>query len=120
MSSLSAISANIGNITAGNINGVNISGSTLKIANTPIWGNGTTFVKMKDGEIFVTDKNPDTLSRANADDLHINDGAIFMVGHDANGIGIYELDFAPKYILFTERNADGSIKHQTNIQGRVL
>lgn len=102
VNSLSAISANLGNVTAGNITGVNISGSTLKVTNNSTWGNGTTFVQMKDGEIFITDKNPDIVSRANANDLHIEDGAIWMVGHSANGIGQYELDLHPTHILFTE------------------
>jgi hypothetical protein len=120
VSTLSAISANLGNVTAGSIKGVDISGSTLKVTNKPIWGDGTTFVQMKDGEIFVTDKNPDIVSRANADDVHINYGAIFMVGHDANGIGIYEIDLAPKYILFTELNPNATLKHQTNIRAEFL
>ncbi|MGE6611862.1 hypothetical protein ACQKFG_15180 [Peribacillus sp. NPDC076916] len=117
---LSAISSDLGNIKAGDIQGVNISGSTLKVANAPIWGDGTTFVQMKNGEIFVTDKNPDIVSRANADDLHITDGAIWMVGYDANDIGKYELDLAPKYILLTELNKDGSISRQTNIRAEFF
>ncbi|MFJ7932321.1 hypothetical protein [Peribacillus sp. NPDC096448] len=117
---LSALSANLGTVTAGDITGVNISGSTLKISNTPIYSNGTTFVQMKNGEIFVTDVNPDTVNRANADDVRINSGAIWMTGHDAAGIGIYELDLAPKYILFTELNTDNTLKYQTNIRAEFL
>jgi hypothetical protein len=120
VSSLSAISANLGNVTAGNITGVNITGSTLKVTNSPTWGNGTTFVQMKDGEIFVTDTNPDLLTRTNADDLHIEDGGVWMVGHDANGVGIYELDLLPKSILLTEDNADNSRKWQTLIRAEFF
>ncbi|MBK5446072.1 gp58-like family protein [Peribacillus sp. TH24] len=118
--SLSVISANLGNVTAGNITGVNISGSTLKISNKPKYEEGTTFVQVKNGEIFVTDTNPDAVSRANADDVHINDGAIWMTGYNAGGIGIYELDLAPKYILFSEFNANNTLKYQTNIRAEFL
>ncbi|MBK5497408.1 gp58-like family protein [Peribacillus sp. TH14] len=118
--SLSVISANLGNVTAGNITGVNISGSTLKISNKPKYEDGTTFVQMKNGEIFVTDINPDTVSRANANDVHINNGAIWMTGNNAAGIGIYELDLAPKYILFSEFNANNTLKYQTNIRAEFL
>ncbi|MFB6800458.1 hypothetical protein ACFCVU_04440 [Peribacillus butanolivorans] len=118
--SLSAISANLGTVTAGDIKGVNISGSTLKISNKPKYEDGTTFVQMKNGEIFVTDVNPDLSQRPNANDIHIEKGAIWMVGHNAAEVGIYELDLAPKYILFTELNANGTTKYQTNIRAEFL
>ncbi|WP_342615075.1 hypothetical protein [Peribacillus frigoritolerans] len=111
---LSALSANIGTVTAGDITGVNISGSTLKVSKD------TTFVQVKDGEIFVTNKDPNTISRANADDLHINNGGMWMVGHDANDIGIYELDLMPKTILFTELNTNGSISRQTLMRAEFI
>ncbi|WP_309520680.1 hypothetical protein [Peribacillus frigoritolerans] len=117
---LSALSANIGTVNAGDISGVNITGSTLEISNTPIYTDGTTFVQMKNGEIFVTDVNPDIITRVNANDVHINNGAIFMAGHNATGITQYELDLAPKFILFTELNTNNTIKYQTNIRAEFL
>ncbi|WP_157805613.1 hypothetical protein [Bacillus sp. mrc49] len=110
---LSAISGSLGKI----------KGGELRISNKAQYDQGTTFVQMAAGEIFVTNVNPEieTLAgRGNASDLHIDSGTIWMMRNYADGRTQYELDLAPHYILFSEYDTNGRFLNQTRFSAALV
>ncbi|AOH53358.1 hypothetical protein ABE28_003260 [Peribacillus muralis] len=88
---LSALASDLGDMRGGTLNISN---------NNTNWIQGTTFVRMDKGQIWVTDKNPDDTDRKNADDLHIEDGALWMTRHGNDTYGEFGMSMAPHYFSY--------------------